>query len=1842
LFTAINTGTSPVIATLTVTPFNGSCVGTAQTFTITVNPSPTFTITNSASSICTGAPVNITLNTPTTGGVITLTSVNYNGASGTLTAPVTYTNGQQITELLTNGTNAPVNVIYTFSVAANGCNNPVSQQTSVIVNPTPTMSFTNAKTEICSGTPVNITLNSATTGAIITLSGINYGGVIGTLSSPTTYIPGSIISETLVNNSNSPITVTYSFTVAGNGCSNGTIFTTAVVVNPNPSLAVTNSTLTICSGSTPAISFVSPTDNAQIALQSVIYGSVGNGAYASGATFALTGSLAEGNLVNNTNSPIVITYTFSVTTPTNPVCPLNVTTQTTSVTVLPAPTLSVTNSSAQICSGTQTNITLNTTVAGAQVRLKTVNYGTAVGSLIAGALYADGQTITEILTNSTNAIATVTYEFESILSGCAPSASQQITVDVKPTPVIISTPLQLQQSICSGATLNFLPTSTTGSGTTYSWTSSTTGSFTGVTTNGAGTIIDSPVNTTNTVGFVTYTITPQINGCSGVPVNYVVTILPTPSANGSDITICSGQNALVSINAGPANVTGTTFSWVAVPSVNVSGAINGNGSTINQLLTLTNFSVGTVTYQVTPTANGCAGPMKNIVVTINPIPTVDAGIDYQECEPTTIPVTGTIGGAATSGTWVIVSGVGSISASVVSGTQITASYTVAPADIASAIVLRLETNDPDLTGPCALVSDLLHIQINRRPTVTLPADFSICEPSNLLTNPINLSGIIGGSASSALWSVVSGSGTLSASTLAGSNVRSQYTIDPLDVGNVIALRLTTNDSDGPSGPCTTEFEDINITINRAALVSAGADLQLCEDVPSIILQGSQSGASTSVAWTGGIGSYSNATVIQPTYSFSNPAEINTTLTLTITALDPDGAGPCTSVSDQMNLKINPLPVVVFTGLPSGAPSQMVENNAPITLTGNQVGGAFTITPATSVIGSTFVNVVDRVTFDPSAVELGSNFITYTFINVNGCTNSDTQEVFVNPVTTVDFGVQGALVNASGEFELCANLGLVKLLGFPVPADGFAPETQFTSEGTNAAGMVIVKSGADYFIQTDGIVSNSYRIRYTFKNQFGAITFKEKSIRIFASPLSQFTSSNNCIISDVVFTDNSTINPTPFPAAITNWQWNFGDNNFSSLQNPSKRYNLSGAYNVTLRVNTSQGCSTASAPFVVRVGDVPEVDYSWSSICNNDQTKFLDETDPGAISVIDSYSWDFGDGFILTGSANDAVPGGTHGGNTTGTFKSPDHQYTVFGTYNAKLTVLTNDGCSNTLTQRVFILPYNTVAPVAGAEYLEEFELTDGGWIAEAFDKTNSTPFNIVKSDTSWVWGPPAGATINSAAGGSKVWWTGRNANTYFSNENSVVNGPCFDLTQLKRPMVALDYFSDAQANLDGAVLQYSTNGGITWIIVGPPAGQLTRDEGINWFNGAGIFSNPGSQPIGNYGWTDKQTQWKNARFNLDMIPIASRSQVRLRIAFSSNDGNPLAPPTFDGFAFDNFFVGEKKRNVLVEHFTASTLNASLSADSYLNTLLQDQITVDRQTSDFSNIQYHVNFSGVDLLNRDNPADPAARALYYGISQPPYSIMDGILIPGKFTGVTTELNKVEIDRRALVDPQFELTLDTIPTSNNRTISVQLTLKALKAVNVPLVVHVALLEDDVSVSGFANPFKNVLRRQLFGSDGETINLPFVQGQNLIKTKLDVEINASIADPSKLILIGIIQDKNSKEIYQSIVTKAPKKSGTPIVGVKDNEPVMIANLNSIQIFPNPANGVFNFGIPGEIHSESQWKIIDQRGVTVSEGNFSKSTSGLLQVDVSTLSNAMYYVVISGPGGTSVRKKLMVMNRN
>jgi hypothetical protein len=1745
----VNTGNTIGVIRYRITPTGpspSSCVGSYVDYAVTVNPSPQFTITNNTTSICSGTATDITLTTPTANGVVTLTSVNYGGATGgTQIAGNTFVSGQKIGETLTNPGTTPLTITYTFSVSANGCSNPTTQTTTVTLKAIPVVTNTASQlaTTICSATALNYTPTSSIAGTSYTWT----SSVTGTISagSVTTGPSGVMpIADSPVNTGNTAGIVTYTITPSYNGCS-GTPVSYVVTVNPIPTASAADQS--ICSGTQTSIAISNPNS-------------------VSGTTFAWTISSS---------------------------------------------------------------------------------------SNVSGATAGGGNVISQLLT-STDGITTgsVTYSVTPSANACSGSAIL-VTATVKPVPVITNTATQLQRTICSGTSLNFTPTSSV-AGTTYTWTSVVSGPLTGVSASGSGAITNTPVNTGSVVGTIIYHIIPSVGGCDGAPKDYTVTVNPVPSANGSNLTLCSGQTATITINAGPKNVSGTTFSWIVIPTANVVGAYSDNGSTIIQTLSVSDYNVGSVIFRVTPTANNCNGPTKDIVVTINPVALVDAGVDYALCQPTTIPLTGTIGGASTSGTWQIVTGSGSISSSTVSGSTVTATYTVAASDIASTVVFKLVTNDPDGAGPCVAVSDLLNVAVNKAATVTLPANYSVCEPST-----ISLTGTIGGSATTGLWSVVTGSGSLSATNVSGTTVTASYGVAPSDVSTVVTFRLTSNDPDG-FGPCTTVSKDIDITINRAARVFAPANLALCKDIPSIALGGSIGGSTTSTVWSGGTGTFSNPSLPNSSYSFS-ASETPTnatgpiTVTLTLTALDPDGSGPCAAVSTQTLLKINPLPVVVFSGFPNnGVPPHIAENDTPISLTGNQIGGVFTIAPASSFIGATTQNPVDNVTFDPSVTFKGTNTVTYTYTDANGCTNSNSQDILVTQVTNIDFTLvysngTGVPQNASFEYQLCAEQGLISLIGSPLPNGD--PVTKFSIIG--ASSSFIVNVGSQWYLDTNGLPSGTYTIGYTYRNAQGATSpTKYKVVDLFAHPMANINVNSTCINNAVTFLDASTMPSTnPFSGVINGWDWNLDDNIFRSQQNPTIFYdpNNPGNKNITLTVRTNQGC-TATATSSIKVGDFPITDFSWSSICTFDKTNFVDKTvfKSGQGTIV-QYTWDFGDGSgSIVGSPSATVTGSA---STSGTYDNPKHVYSANGSYSVTMTVLTDVGCTQSITKTVNILITTTglQTPSPSHSYFETFQSNAGGWIPEAFNTTNSTPSNTVLSNYSWVWGVANGNTIQSLTASDNVWWTGGNSGSYYDYENSAINGPCFNLTQLTRPFIALDYWVDANENYDGAVLQYSTDGGLNWSLIGPLSGLpiAQRDQGVNWYKpGATIVANPGNQPIA-YGWTGNTGKWLNGRFNLDLVPSSERQQVRIRIAFASN-GPAAGTTVYDGFGFDNVMVGEKTRQVLVEHFTNANLAVQgvVAADQFIEDRYNEQISIHNNKTDFIDIQYHVRFPQPDIFDVQATGDASSRASFYQIQIAPYSVMDGNQ-KGKFAaGDYSQLSLYEIDRRALRDPQVSiLNLDTVAIVNKNkstSINAKFDVVADTAITFPLIGNIALVEKQVVIpASDQNPgtYRNVVRKLLLGPNGSVINKTFAKNDTYTFSSGEVDINTVIKNPSGLSLVAFVQNFNTKEILQSGIIDSPRKNGSVITAV-ENTPGKPLSVDNITIYPNPANHQFNFGLPGDFPAGCIWKISDQRGINIMSGDFTDAANGVKTVDVSGLTNGMYMVAIGAPGQLPVYKKLVVLN--
>jgi gliding motility-associated-like protein len=143
-----------------------------------------------------------------------------------------------------------------------------------------------------------------------------------------------------------------------------------------------------------------------------------------------------------------------------------------------------------------------------------------------------------------------------------------------------------------------------------------------------------------------------------------------------------------------------------------------------------------------------------------------------------------------------------------------------------------------------------------------------------------------------------------------------------------------------------------------------------------------------------------------------------------------------------------------------------------------------------------------------------------------------------------------------------------------------------------------------------------------------------------------------------------------------YKWFFGDGDSSSSQHPLHIYNAPGTYTFTFTVYHGS-CSYPTSGVIRIVDEHPVLTSSDTAICKNVSVNFSAQNINTA--NIASYSWDFGDGNIVT--TTDA---------------SVSHQYAVTGTYLARLITTNILGCYDT-TQSIIISVYGPTAGFSNAE-----------------------------------------------------------------------------------------------------------------------------------------------------------------------------------------------------------------------------------------------------------------------------------------------------------------------------------------------------------------------------------------------------------------------------------------------------------------------------------------------------------------------------------------------------------------
>ncbi|MFO7369103.1 MAG: T9SS type A sorting domain-containing protein, partial [Bacteroidales bacterium] len=565
-----------------------------------------------------------------------------------------------------------------------------------------------------------------------------------------------------------------------------------------------------------------------------------------------------------------------------------------------------------------------------------------------------------------------------------------------------------------------------------------------------------------------------------------------------------------------------------------------------------------------------------------------------------------------------------------------------------------------------------------------------------------------------------------------------------------------------------------------------------------------------------------------------------------------------------------------------------------------------------------------------------------------------------------------------------------------------------------------------------------------------------------------------------------------------------------------------------------------------------------------------------------------------------------------TFNTRNIQYNFpgSGSYTIALQINNNYGCRHD-TSRVFALR-PTVA-LSDTSYFETFETGAVGW---------QTGNSDVVSMNSWQFGapskhgnPPRG--FSGASSGEHCWYTHIPSNTA-PREQSYVTSPCFDFTGISRPMLKMDIwrlFTDAR---DGANIQVTVDSGKTWI----PVGEI--NDGINWFNA--YFGNPGQQSVG---WTNiKDGGWiSEARHSLDFLK--GYSKVQFRIVYSAT-GTAIGN---DGIAFDNFWIGERNRVALIEHFTNTSEMNCLHADSIL-----DHFAGTNKLS-VIDIQYHTGNPAGDPFYEDNPVIPATREFYYGLSGIPFGLLNG----GSSTmhRFDYDFGSKPLDRNAVVveslrESLFGINITSEFTNNNR-LQAEVEFFALKEIPATdISVRVAVIERTIAGINGQNGdtiYRNVVKTMLPDAAGTSYNKAWSQA-DYSKIYLNWPLQ-HVYNPLELRLVAFIQNESTSEVYQAALDTI---GGTTGIESKYGEKSPAGKI--FLVYPNPANRSAFITFNRETTSEMTLELVNHSGRMVYSTVIPAGTSKR-EIRVDEIPDGLYMIRLFTQQALSGTGKLVVLRQ-
>lgn len=374
---------------------------------------------------------------------------------------------------------------------------------------------------------------------------------------------------------------------------------------------------------------------------------------------------------------------------------------------------------------------------------------------------------------------------------------------------------------------------------------------------------------------------------------------------------------------------------------------------------------------------------------------------------------------------------------------------------------------------------------------------------------------------------------------------------------------------------------------------------------------------------------------------------------------PNATAPCITPTPNVGDTFS-----VYVMQPSGCNFYMTYVPTPMTVTPNftyvvQCGGTVTFT-------------------DQSTASNGSPITQWQWSFPGGTPATSTVQ---NPVVTYPAGSYTATLIVTSQNGCKDTIALpVNVTGLPQAAFNVTTvcegnPTVFTDASIPAAGDPIVSwswnfAGGNPATSTSQNPSvtyppGNYTATLTVTSQAGCTSTATMPVVVNPKPVANLDGNNVCFNNATTFTDLSIGNNT-----ITSWNWNFGNNNTSTAQNPSHTYSSPGTYTVTLIVTNNYGCMDTNTTTVV-VNPLPIANFSSTTVCFGNPTCF---TDLSSITTgnITTWSWNFGDP--------------NSGPQNISNQQNPCHTFTAPGNYQVTLTVTSDSLCQSTTILPVTFYP----------------------------------------------------------------------------------------------------------------------------------------------------------------------------------------------------------------------------------------------------------------------------------------------------------------------------------------------------------------------------------------------------------------------------------------------------------------------------------------------------------------------------------------------------------------------------